>query len=116
MPFSYKFESKKEYALISLEGALLSANDGKEMLQAVDKDLKGQQSFIVDMGKLNHLSSEGFNVLLNILTRTRNVGGETVLCNLSTHIQSLFIMTKLTHIFTITENKKEAIEKIKKNA
>jgi len=115
MPFSYKLESKKDHALITMEGSLLSTFDGKEMLKTVDKDLAGCKNFIVDMGKLSHLSSEGFNVLLNILTKTRNNDGETVLCNLSTHIQSLFIMTKLSHIFTITENKKDAIEKIKSN-
>lgn len=116
MPFSYKFESKKEYALITMEGSLLSTFDGKEMLETVDKDLKDHKNFIVDLGKLNHLSSEGFNVLLHILTKSRNGGGETVICNLSTHIQSLFIMTKLSHIFTITENKKAAIDKMKSNA
>jgi anti-anti-sigma factor len=116
MPFSYKLESKKDYALITLEGSLLSTFDGKELLESVDKDLKDHKNFIVDMGKLNHLSSEGFNVLLNILTRSRNHDGETVLCNLSTHIQSLFIMTKLSHIFTITADKKLATEKLKSNA
>jgi len=116
MAFSYTFESKKDFGYISIEGSLLSGYDGKEMLEVVDKDLQVHKNFVVDMSKLNHLSSEGFNVLLHILTRSRNRGGETVLCNLSTHIQSLFIITKLSNIFTIVNDKKEAAAHFKKNA
>ncbi len=115
MSFSYKFESKKDYALLILDGSLLSAFDGREMLETVDNDLKQHKNFIIDLGKVNHLSSEGLNVLLHILTKSRNEGGETILCNLSTHIQSLFIITKLSNIFTITNDRKSAAAKVKKS-
>ena len=115
MSFSYQFESKKEYAFVAPEGSLLSVFDAKEMLETVDNDLKNHKNFIIDLGKVNHLSSEGLNVLLHILTKSRNGGGETILCNLSTHIQSLFIITKLSNIFTITNDKKSAVKKLKTN-
>ena len=113
MSFSYQFEAKKNYALLIPEGSLLSVFDAKEMLETVDTDLKDHKNFIVDLGKLNHLSSEGLNALLNILTKSRNEGGETILCNLSTHIQSLFIITKLNNIFTITNDLKTAVKNLK---
>jgi anti-anti-sigma factor len=113
MGFKYNFEKKENYAFINIQGSLLSVFDGTEMLETVDKDLAGCKNFIVDMSKVNHLSSEGLNVLLNLLTKSRNAGGDTYLCNLSTHVQSLFIITKLSNIFTITKNKKQAVEKIK---
>ena len=115
MSFSYQFESKEEYAFVASEGSLLSVFDAKEMLETVDNDLKNHKNFIIDLGKVNHLSSEGLNVLLHILTKSRNGGGETILCNLSTHIQSLFIITKLSNIFTITNDKKSAVKKLKTN-
>ena len=115
MPFSYQFEVKKDHVLITANGSLLSIYDGKEMLETVDNDLKDQVNFIIDLGKVNHLSSEGLNVLLHILTRSRNGGGETILCNLSTHLQSLFIITKLSNIFTITKDRKSAVAVLKKS-
>jgi anti-sigma B factor antagonist len=115
MSFSYQFESKKDYAIIVATGSLLSIDDGKDMLKTVDNDLKEHKNFIIDLGKVRHLSSEGLNVLLHILTRSRNGGGETIVCNLSTHIQSLFIITKLSNIFTITDDRKTAIAQIKKS-
>jgi anti-sigma B factor antagonist len=114
MAFNFEFESKKDYALIIPSGSLLSVFDAKEMIEAVEKDLKKHKNFIVDMGKMSHLSSEGLNVLLNILTKSRNEGGDTVLCNLSTHIESLFIITKLSNIFTITNDRKTAATKLTK--
>jgi anti-anti-sigma factor len=113
MGFKYNFEKKENYALIVIEGSLLSVFDGTEMLETVDKELAEFKNFVVDMSKVNHLSSEGLNVLLNLLTKSRNAGGDTFLCNLSTHVQSLFIITKLSNIFTITKNKKQAVEKLK---
>jgi anti-sigma B factor antagonist len=114
MAFSFELESKKDYATVIPSGSLLSVFDGKDMLEAVDKDLINHKNFIVDLGKVNHLSSEGLNVLLHILTRSRNSGGETILCNLSTHLESLLIITKLSNIFTITKDKKTAAAKLQK--
>ena len=113
MAFKYTFEPQKEYILIKLEGSLLTVFDGKELLETVDKDFKDHKNFIVDLSKVNHLSSEGLNVLLNLLTKSRNNGGETILCNLSTHIESLFIITKLSNIFTITKDMTSAADNLK---
>lgn len=113
MSFNYQFEAKKNYALLIPEGSLLSVFDAKEMLETVDTDLNGHKNFIIDLSKVDHLSSEGLNVLLNILTKSRNEGGETILCNLSKHIQSLFIITKLSNIFIITNDMKTAVKNLK---
>jgi len=113
MAFSFQLESKKDYGVIIPQGSLLSVFDAKEMLEAVDKELHQHINFIIDLGKVTHISSEGLNVLLNVLTRSRNAGGETILCNLSTHLESLLIITKLSNIFTITKNIKLAVAELK---
>lgn len=114
MAFSFEIESKKDHGVIIPNGSLLSVFDAKEMLEAVEKNLNQHVNFIIDLGKVTHISSEGLNVLLNVLTRSRNAGGETILCNLSTHLESLLIITKLSNIFTITKDKKSAVGILKK--
>lgn len=114
--FTYSFEIKKDYAVIYLNGSLLTSVDAKPLLENVDKEMEGIHAFLIDLGNLKHLSSEGLNALLHILTKSRNMGGETILFNLSTHVKSLFIITKLSNIFTITNDLKSATALIKGRA
>jgi len=50
-------------------------------------------------------------VLITLLTKFRNKGGDLVLINPSEQVTNLFIITKLNAIFTITKDKIEAIKK-----
>lgn len=106
--FTFLITPKKNYVVIQLNGSLLSTSDARPLIDAVDNEYANMVNFLIDLGELKHLSSEGLNVLLHILTKSRNAGGETVLFNLSTHVKSLFIITKLSNIFTITNDLKSA--------
>lgn len=108
-----EFTSKqnKDRVLIAIEGRILSALDAEPLLEEVEQQIQnGQHCFILDLSETEYLNSEGLNVLLKILTKTRNVGGETVLCRISGELENLFIITKLAHIFTILESVKESEE------
>lgn len=111
-----EFTSKhnKDRVIIGIEGRILSMFDAEPLLEEVEAHIqKGHTLFILDLSKTEYLNSEGLNVLLKILTRTRNVGGETVLCRISAELENLFIITKLAHIFTILPTVKESEEFLK---
>jgi len=106
-----QFTSKqnKNRALIGIDGRIMSMFDAEPLLNEVKGLIaEGQHLFILDLSRTEYMSSEGLNVLLKILTKTRNVGGETVLCSISPELEKLFIITKLAHIFTILPNVKES--------
>lgn len=110
----FKTTSGKSHVRISISGRILSQYDAQPLLDAV-KELvsEGKQYFILDLKKTEYINSEGLNVLLKILTKTRNVGGETVLCNISKELDKLFIITKLANIFNIKESVQKAEEFLK---
>lgn len=111
-----EFTSKhnKDRVIIGIEGRILSMFDAEPLLEEVEELIqKGHALFILDLSKTEYLNSEGLNVLLKILTRTRNVGGETVLCRISGELEKLFIITKLAHIFAILPTVKESEEFLK---
>ncbi|MCH1612689.1 MAG: STAS domain-containing protein, partial [Flavobacteriales bacterium] len=58
---------------------------------------------------LEYINSSGFNSLLKILTKSRNMGGDTFLCNINSVIETLLITTKLNTIFKV-ENKIENLK------
>lgn len=106
-----EFTSKqnKDRVLISIKGRILSMYDAQPLLDEVENQIKdGHSLFILDLSKTEYLNSEGLNVLLKILTKTRTVGGETVLCHPSAELEKLFIITKLTHIFNVLPTIKES--------
>ena len=68
----------------------------------------------MNLQDLEYINSSGFNNLLKILTSSRNMGGDTFLCNINSVIETLLITTKLNTIFRVEneiENLKDFINK-----
>lgn len=108
MAFEFSHTQKAGITRLQLKGQLLAADEAGLLLDFVENMKANEGWVLADLGELKYLNSEGLNVMLKLLTKARSVGGEVVLCNLSTSVQSLFIITKLTHIFTVFKTKKEA--------
>jgi anti-sigma B factor antagonist len=60
------------------------------------------------MSKISYINSSGLNLLVRLLTKVRNKGGELVLITLSESVEKLFFITKLNSIFTICADLSEA--------
>ena len=64
---------------------------------------EGYLKLIVDLSGLKFISSSGIGVLITMLTKVRNKGGELVLVNPSEKLNQLLAMTKLLAIFKIEQ-------------
>jgi anti-anti-sigma factor len=74
------------------------------LMGTLDEEL-GQcahKTVVLDMGELQYMNSTGLNILINVLTRTRNAGGDTLIAAVSHSVRQLFVVTKLDTVFTIT--------------
>jgi anti-anti-sigma factor len=110
----FETKTKGKITRISLSGKILSRADAEPILEEATQLINsGKTKLILDLSKTIFLNSEGLNALLKILTLCRREGGECVLCKTSDELNTLFIMTKLNHIFTVTANLKEAEESLK---
>lgn len=105
----FSFTPRKFEIVVRISGKILSMADSKDLLEEFTSYLeKGKLHFIVDLKDTEYVNSEGLNVLIKMLTQSRNAGGETIICHVNKHLKELFIITKLSSIFTITETIKEA--------
>ena len=96
-----------------LMGRLMDQQQADRLMGALDDGLsKGHQSVILDLAELQYMNSTGLNILINVLTRTRNVGGDTVIAGLSNSVRQLFLVTKLDSVFIITGSVDEAVAKL----
>jgi len=113
--FKYSIEKKKKHVEVKLSGNLIAENQTTELLEEIeDHIIDDLFYFIVDLSELDHMNSNGLNILINILTKSRNAGGETVITGLSEKINKLIVITKLNTVFSIADNLEEAVDMFNK--
>lgn len=109
MAFSYELKKKDNLALLAMEGRLVDKVEAIEISVEIDEELaSGTHSFIIDLTKLEYMNSTGLNILINIMNKTRNEGGESIIIGAAPRIASLFAVTKLDSVFKMMETMEEA--------
>jgi len=111
MDFTYKINNKGTYAIVEMSGNLIDKNQATPLLYEIQELIqKGTNNFVISMENFRYLNSNGLNVLVNILTKSRKNGGDTSICSISDKIKELLIIPKLNTVFTIAENLPSAIK------
>ena len=112
-----KFEqlTKNNVFIIKLSGDLIGEHSGANLLDAVSNSIqKNVLTCIVDISELRYINSSGIGVLITILTKFRNKGGEVYLMNPSDNVKKLLVITKLNAIFHIVQSEEEVHNILKK--
>ncbi|OWY23117.1 anti-sigma factor antagonist [Sphingobacteriales bacterium UPWRP_1] len=98
-------------ALLCLQGSLLEQHALPALLAAIKENTHPQTiNFIVDLQQITGMNSSGLNLLLQLLTKSRNTGGETILVHLPQTLQNLLVVTKLNQIFTTAQTLEQALQ------
>ena len=109
MKFSHN--TKGDLLTLTLEGDLIGENSGIDLMEVVNTQIAdGARKCIVDIRKLRYINSSGIGVLITILTKFRNKGGDICLLEPSENVKKLLIITKLNAIFQVALNREEAIK------
>lgn len=111
-----KFTSKEEgdVLMLSLDGNLIGEESGSGILEAANEAVNRKIVLcLVDIENVKYINSSGIGVLITLLTKFRNQGGEVAIVKPSEHVKKLLIITKLTAIFKISDSKEEAIQDLK---
>ncbi len=111
--FDLAVSEEKGCKVFHLKGRLMDQQQADRLMGALDDELdSGHKSAVLDLSELQYMNSTGLNILINVLTRTRNAGGDTMIAGVSNSVRQLFVVTKLDTVFTITPNVNEAVEKL----
>lgn len=105
---AYHFSSIDNVQVLSL-GGLITEEGNREILNEVDTQLdKGKSRWVIDLSKLEYMSSIGINLLLGLMMRSQRKGGKLAIANPSTQVLQLLDMTRLTTVFQLCPNLKSA--------
>ena len=105
---NFNHEIKNGKLIISLSGDLIGEDNGASILDVVNNTIQEKVlSCIIDISNLRYINSSGIGVLITILTKFRNKGGEVYLMKPSESVQKLLVITKLNAIFQIVQSESE---------
>jgi len=91
-------------------GKVLDNNNAHEMVDLIsDVQEEGYKVIILNMKKLEFLSSAGVGSILGTIETSREAGGDIVLCNVSDSILHILKVLDLADYLTIKENEQKAI-------
>jgi len=108
---NFKHEIKNNSLILRLSGDLIGEDSGASVIEVVTEAIQQKAlTCIVDISGLRYINSSGIGVLITILTKFRNKGGEVYLMKPSESVQKLLVITKLNAIFQIVQTEAEVIK------
>jgi anti-sigma B factor antagonist len=109
MNFSHEVKNNK--LILRLSGDLIGEESGSSVLEVVNNAIQQKAMIcVVDISNLRYINSSGIGVLITILTKFRNKGGEVFLMKPSETVQKLLVITKLNAIFQIVQSEGDIVE------
>ncbi|MBT1710950.1 STAS domain-containing protein [Fulvivirgaceae bacterium PWU5] len=106
MNFNHQINGSK--LSIRLSGDLIGEDNGAAVIEIVNNAIQEKAlTCIIDISELRYINSTGIGVLITILTKFRNKGGEVYLMKPSENVQKLLVITKLNAIFQIIQSEAE---------
>lgn len=108
-------EIKSNTLILRISGDLIGEDTGARLIDAVSDALSHKvAACIIDISELRYINSSGIGVLITILTKFRNKGGDVYLMKPSDNVKKLLVITKLNAIFQVVQSEEEAIALSKK--
>lgn len=112
---NFRQEIKNNILILRIEGDLIGEDNGTQLIEAVNEAVSHKVvTCVVDISELRYINSSGIGVLITILTKFRNKGGEVYLMNPSDSVKKLLAITKLNAIFQVVASEEEAVGMSKK--
>lgn len=109
---NFSQEIKESVLTLRIAGDLIGEDSGTQLVSAVNDAVSHKVlTCIIDISELRYINSSGIGVLITILTKFRNKGGEVYLMNPSESVKKLLVITKLNAIFQVIKSESEAVSK-----
>jgi anti-sigma B factor antagonist len=97
--------------VIEVKGSLVGGEETDELRRHVlDMVEQGNKKLIIDLSKVTYLNSTAIGVLVSAHTTYSKNKGQVRLCGINKNINNIFVITKLTLVFQVSETREDAIK------
>lgn len=109
-----KNETKDGVLVIYLEGNILGMQFNTTVMGLITQHIEaGNKNVLFNLSEVKYVDSAGLGLLLNALSKIKNIGGALALCSLPEQVSKLLKTTKVESIFLILPDEVSAISKLK---
>jgi anti-anti-sigma factor len=103
-------EKKDGVICIRIEGSLDASNSSIAKKGIRDIMAAEGAKLVIDLSKLQYISSAGFRVILVIAKDVKNIDGKLVLCSMTDSVKKSFDISGFTSMFDIRNNLEAALK------
>ncbi len=103
----------EDVAVISLAGEVDVANASQVRDAALKLVEGGQKNLVVDMAATEFIDSTGLGMLVGLLTRQKEKGGDVLIAGAQPRVKRLFDITGLAQVFRIHEDVPAALKEVR---
>ncbi len=112
---NFNQEIKSNALILHIAGDLIGEDNSAQVITAVNEAIELKVLIcVINISELRYINSSGIGVLITILTKFRNKGGEVYLMQPSESVKKLLVITKLNSIFQVVQSEEEALTLSKK--
>lgn len=103
------YEQIGDILVISPEGQLNSGNAADAEAEILARLTAGANRLLLDLSRLDYISSAGLRVVLVLAKRLRQSAGQLVLCGMRAHIREVFDISGFLNILNVTDTREQAL-------
>ena len=85
----------------------VSGDIEEKLVAAIEKD--SIKNMVLNMDKVEYMSSSGFRVAIALLRRLKDEGGQLKICCLKPAVKRIFDVIELTSLFEIFDSEESAV-------
>lgn len=108
----FSTDKKGEILIATVAGQVNSANAADLEAQMLARVTEGEHQWVVDLGRLDYISSAGLRVILMLAKRLREQDGSLVLCNLQPHVFEVFDVSGFLAILQVADDRAQALQQL----
>lgn len=110
-----KIEDQIGGAVVHLKGQFIGGKETDDLRDTLKKlSEQEKKKLIINLDKATYLNSTALGVLISAHANFAKRDGKIVLCNVSKSIENIFVITKLSMVFSICEDLDEAMKEVEK--
>lgn len=98
--------------VVSTAGQINSANAAELEAELLALVAQGEYHWVLDMSRLDYISSAGLRVVLLLAKRLKQNTGRLVLCSMQAHVHEVFDISGFLSILTVVDDRATALEQL----
>lgn len=100
-------DERNDVTIFVLEGRIDS--EGVGQLEAAMDSISGQSKVVMDMEQVRYINSAGLRILADVLTRSREAGGDLHLAGVNKKVQRVFKIIGFDRFFRFYDDVETAV-------